>query len=330
VNRRRLIRLLGGTTAATLIASPSAWAQSSGKRRRIGFLGNSTAALEANLIEPFRDRLRALGYEEGRNIDIEYRWADGRYERFPDLISELLAAKVEVIVTAGTPAALAVKKATTTVPLVMVAVGDPVGTGLVTSLAHPGGNLTGLSSIAPDLEGKRLELLREIIPTVSHVAVFWNPVNPFHALSMTQARTAAEALHIRILPLGVRTAGELDGAFAAIHKEKPGALLILADRIFLHNRIGLMDFAAKEKLPSINAYRELVEAGGLMSFGPSYEDMHRRAAEYVDKILSGAKAGDLPIQLPTKFTLVVNLQAAKALGLTVPGTFLLRADQVIE
>jgi putative ABC transport system substrate-binding protein len=330
MNRRRLVRLLGGTTAASLIATPSAWAQSSGKRRRIGFLGNSTAALEANLVAPFRDGLRALGYEEGRNIDIEFRWAEGRYERLPALVAELLAAKVEVIVTAGTPASLAVKKSTTTVPLVMVAVGDPVGTGLVTSLARPGGNLTGLSSIAPDLEGKRLELLREIIPTVSHVAVFWNPINPFHALSMTQARAAAAALHIRILPLGVRTAGELDGAFAAIHRERPDALLILADRIFLHNRVRLMDFAAKEKLPNINAYRELVEAGGLMSFGPSYEDMHHRAAEYVDKILKGTKAGDLPIQLPIKFTLVVNLKSAKALRLAVPPSFLLRADQVIE
>jgi putative ABC transport system substrate-binding protein len=330
MNRRRLIRLLGGTTAATLIAPACAWAQSSGKQRRIGFLGNSTAALEANLIGPFRDGLRALGYEEGRNIDIEYRWAEGKYERLPALASELLDAKVEVIVTAGTPAALAVKRATTTVPLVMVAVGDPVGTGLVSSLARPGGNLTGLSSIAPDLEGKRLEMLREVNPGVSHVAVFWNPANPFHDISMKQARTAAEALKIKLLALGVRTAGELDGAFAAIHKERPGALLILADRVFLHNRIRLMDFAAKEKLPNINAYRELVEAGGLMSFGPSYEDMHRRAAEYVDKILSGAKAGDLPIQLPIKFTLIVNLKAAKTLGLTIPPTFLLRADQVIE
>jgi putative ABC transport system substrate-binding protein len=330
MNRRKLIRLLGGTTAATLIAPTCAWAQSSGKRRRIGFLGNSTAALEANLIGPFRDGLRALGYEEGRTIDIEYRWAEGKYERLPALASELLDAKVEVIVTAGTPAALAVKRTTTTVPLVMVAVGDPVGTGLVPSLARPGGNLTGLSSIAPDLEGKRLEMLREVNPGLSHVAVFWNPANPFHDISMKQARTATEALKIKMLALGVRTAGELDGAFAAIHRERPGALLILADRVFLHNRIRLMDFAAKEKLPNINAYRELVEAGGLMSFGPSYEDMHRRAAEYVDKILSGAKAGDLPIQLPIKFTLIVNLKAAKTLGLTIPPTFLLRADQVIE
>jgi putative tryptophan/tyrosine transport system substrate-binding protein len=326
VKRRELITLLGGAVAWPLAAR----AQQSGKIPRVGFMGNSTAALEANLVGPFRDGLRELGYQEGHNIVIEYRWAEGQYERFPALIAELLAVPVDVIVTAGTPATLAVKKATSMVPLVMIAVGDPVGTGIVRSLARPGGNITGLSSIAPDLEGKRLELLREVIPKLSHVALFLNPLNPFHAVSMRQALAAAQALGIKLQSLEVRTSGELDGAFAAIVREGPDALLILADRVFLHNRKRMMDFATEQRLPSVNAYREIVEAGGLMSYGPSYEDMHRRAADYVDKILKGAKPGELPVEQPTKFTLVVNLKSARALGIDVPSMLLARADEVIE
>jgi putative ABC transport system substrate-binding protein len=327
MRRRDFIIVIAGTAAAWPFA---ARAQQRATVPRVGFLGNSTAALEANLIGPFRDGLRALGYEEGRNIVIEYRWAEGKYDRLPALATELLVAKVDVIVTAGTPASLAVKKVTTSVPLVMVAVGDPVGTGLVTSLARPGGNATGLSSIAPDLEGKRLELLREIVPKLSHVAVFFNPLNAFHKGAMQQALDAARAMQIKLQPLTVQAEGDFDGAFAAILEDRPEALLILADRVFLHNRVRIMEFAAKHRLPSVNAYRELVEAGGMMSFGPSYEEMHRRAAYYVDKILKGAKPGDLPIQQPTKFILRVNLKAAKALGVTVPDSILLRADEVIE
>ena len=196
----------------------------------------------------------------------------------------------------------------------MIAVGDPVGTGLVPTLARPGGNLTGLSSIAPDLEGKRMELLREILPNLSQVGLFTNSVNPFHTLSVGQARAAAQALGIKLQLLDVRASEDLDAAFAAILKERPEALLILADRVFLHNRARMMDFATQHRLPNVNAYRELVEAGGLMSFGPSYEDMHRRAAIYVDKILKGAKPAELPIEQPTKFTLILNLKAAKAIG----------------
>lgn len=321
---------LSGALASTTALSRATHAQQGGKVPRIGFLGNSTAAFEANLVGPFREGFRELGYEEGRNIVIEYRWAEGRYERFPALIAELIAAKVDVIVTAGTPASLAVKKATTSIPLVMIAVGDPVGTGLVPSLARPGGNLTGLSSIAPDLEGKRLELLREVVPTLSQVALFFNSLNPFHAVSLRQANAAAQAAQLRLKSLDVRTANELDGAFTMILRDKPEALLILADRVFLHNRQRIVDFAAQQRLPNVNAYRELVEAGGLMSYGPSYEDMHRRAAIYVDKILKGAKPGDLPIEQPTKFTLILNLKAAKALGVTVPPAVTLRADEVIE
>ena len=327
MQRREFITLLSGIVAPWPLA---ARAQQPAKIPRIGFLGNSTATMEANLIGPLRDGLRELGYEEGRNVIIEFRWADGKYDQFPALVAELLAAKVDVIITAGTPATLAIKKATSTVPLVFIAVGDPVGTGVVPNLGRPGGNITGLSSIAPDLEGKRLELLREVVPKLSHVAFFLNPANAFHTASMRQARVAAQSLGIKLQPMEVNKSEQLDGAFASIVKEKPDALLILADRIFLHNRKRMMEFAIQQRLPSVNAYRELVEAGGLISYGPSYEDMHRRAAVYVDKILKGTKPADLPIEQPTKFTLLINLKTAKTLGLTVPPTLVARADELIE
>jgi putative ABC transport system substrate-binding protein len=325
MRRREFIRLVGGIAAAWPLG-----VHAESKIPRVGFMGNSTAALEANLVDAFREGLRELGYEEGRNIVIEYRWADGKYERFSALIAELIAAKVDVIVTAGTPAALAVKKATTTVPVVMVAVGDPVGTGLVPSLARPDGNLTGLSSVAPDLEGKRLELLHEVVPKLSHVAVFFNSLNPFHVVSIGQAHASSQAMGIKLQEHDIRKSEDLDGAFAVIRKERPDALLILADRVFLHNRQRMMDFTEEQRLPNVNAYHELVEAGGLMSYGPSYEDMHKRAAIYVNKILKGAKPADLPIEQPTKFTLSVNLKAAKVLGISMPATLVARADEVIE
>jgi putative tryptophan/tyrosine transport system substrate-binding protein len=305
-------------------------AQQSGKVPRIGFLGNSTAALEANLIGPFREGLRDLGYVEGKNISIEYRWAEGNYERFPSLIAELIALNIDVIVTAGTPASLAVKKATTSIPLVMIAVGDPVGTGLIGSLAHPGGNVTGLTSIAADLEGKRLELLREVVPTLSHVAVFWNPASPFQVVSEKEVQAAAQLLRIKVLSLAVQAQEQFDNAFAAIRRERPGALNVLADRLFLHNRMSIMDFATKHRLPGVHAYVELVEAGGLMSYGPSYPGMHRRAAYFVDRILKGAKPADLPVEQPAKFELVINLKAGKQIGVTIPPSVLYRADKVIK
>jgi putative tryptophan/tyrosine transport system substrate-binding protein len=327
IERRKFLATIGGAAAAWPLA---ARAQQPAKVARIGFLGNSTAELEANLVGPFRDGLRALGYEEGRNIVIEYRWAEGKYEHFPALTAELIALKVDVIVTAGTPASLAVKKATTTIPLVMVAVGDPVATGLVASLARPGGNITGLTSISSEMEGKRLELLREVVPKISHIAVLWNAASPIQVIEEGEVRAAAQVLGIKMLSLGVRNREEIDDAFATIIRERPDALLVLADRLFLHHRTRIMDFAAQERLPGVHAYRELVEAGGLMSYGPSYADMHRRAATYVDKILKGAKPADLPVQRPVKFELVINLKAAKALGLEVPPALLGRADEVIE
>jgi len=326
----RLMGLAIILTASLNLAPLAAQGQQTGKLYRIGFLGNSTAALEANLVGPFREGLRDLGYVEGRNILIEYRWAEGKYERFPTLIPELIALKVDVLVTAGTPAALAVRKATTSIPLVMAAVGDPVGSGLVASLARPGGNLTGLVAIAPDLEGKRLELLTEVVPKLSHVAFLSNPANALHVTSEKEARAAAKALHLKVEFVAVRAESEFDRAFQAISSQRPGALVMLADRLFLHHRARIVDFAARNRLPTVYAYTELVEAGGLMSFGPSYPGMHRRAAYFVDRILKGVKPADLPMEQPTTFDLVINLKAAKALGLTIPQSVLLRATEVIQ
>jgi putative ABC transport system substrate-binding protein len=327
MERRTFLAMVSGSLLAVPLAAE---AQQAGKVYRIGFLGNSTPALEANLMGPFRDGLRELGYVEGQNILIEYRWAEGRYERFPALIAELLAWKVDVIVTAGTPASHAVKKATTSIPLVMVAVGDPVVSGLVPSLTRPTGNITGLTSMGDELEGKRLELLRDLIPTISHVAALTNSGNASLKKASEVLRAVAAALHIRVLVLDVRSADQLDGAFDVIVQKRPEALLVPGDRVFLTNRARIVQFAAKRRLPGMYAYRELVEAGGLVSFGPSYADMHRRAAYYVDRILKGTKPGDLPVEGPTTFELVINMKTAKALGLTIPPSVLLRATHVIE
>ena len=317
-------------TLGILLGSLAAQAQQTGNVYRIGFLGNSTAALEANLVGPFREGLRDLGYVEGRNVLIEYRWAEGKYDRFPALIGELLALKVAVIVTAGTPAALAVKQATTSVPLVMTAVGDPVGTGIVPSLSHPGGNITGLTAISTEMDAKRLELLREVVPSVSYIAVLWNAASPLQVLAEKQVQAAAQVLRMRVLSLGVKTEEEIKSALAVMARERPDALLVLADRLLLHHRALIMDFATRHRLPGVHAYRELVEAGGLMSFGPSYADMHKRAAYFVDRILKGAKPGDLPVERPRTFELVINMRAAKALGLTIPQSVLLRATEIIQ
>ena len=326
VRRRRLFLAGGG---AALMAAFGADAQAPGVHR-IGFLGNSTPTLEANLIGPFRAGLRDLGYVEGRNLAIEWRWAEGHYDRFPKLVTELAAQNVELIVTAGTPAAQAVERTAPTMPLVMAAVGDPVGTGLVKSLAVPGGYATGLTAIAPDLEGKRLELLKEIVPNLARVSILWNPSNPLQVVSERQARAAARQLHIDVHSAAVRTPADFDPAFDEIRAQRPGALIMLADRVFLHDRTRIVAFAEQNRLPAVYAYRELVDAGGLMSFGPNYADMHRRAASYVDRILRGAKPGDLPIEIPTKFELVIDVKRAKALGLVIPEPVLLRADEVIR
>ena len=256
--------------------------------------------------------------------------AEGKYERFPALIGELLAQSVEVIVTAGTPASLAVKKATASVPLVMVGVGDPVASGLVVSLARPGGNITGLTSIGEETEGKRWELLRQVLPKLTDVAVLQNPENPSLLPILKNMQAAAQAYGIKLRVAEVKSAGQLEETFKGIVRERPGALLVMGDRFFLHNRQRIIDFASSQRLPVLPQHPELVEAGGLMSFGPSYPGMHRRAAYFVDRILRGTKPADLPVERPTKFELVINLKTAKGLGLTIPPSVLARADQIIE
>jgi putative ABC transport system substrate-binding protein len=326
MRRREFVASLGFLAAAwqsNVLAQPASVP-------RIGFLGNSNADLEANLIGPFVEGLRELGYEQGQTIDIEYRWAEGDYGRLPALIAELVDTGAKVLVTAGTPTTLAVKNTASDVPLVMIAVGDPVGTGIIDSLARPGGNITGLTSISPELDGKRLELLREVVPDVDHIAVLWNAASPLQVIAERATRAAADALGMQMLSLGVRSKEEIEAAFAMIVKEQPDALLVLADRLFLHHRALIMDFAAGHRLPGVHAYRELVEAGGLMSYGPSYGEMHRRAAWYVDRILKGARPADLPVEGPAEFELVVNLRAAEALGLTLPPALVARATEVIE
>lgn len=250
MKRRNFITLSG----IVVLAAPwVAAAQSVGHPARVGFLGNSTATLEANLVGPFRQGLRDLGYVEGDNLIVEYRWAEGNYERFPALIAELVALNVDVIATAGTPATLALKKAATSIPVVMIAVGDPVGSGIIQSLSRPGGNITGLTSIAPELEGKRLELMKEVVPQISHVAVLWNPSNRYMIATEQQVQAAAQVLGLRVLSLGVQDLDGLDNAFAAIRKERPDAFNVLADRLFLHNRARIMEFAAQQRLPGVHA-----------------------------------------------------------------------------
>ena len=315
---------------ALMLCGARAEAQQPKRVARIGFLGNSTPELEANLVDPFREGLRDLGYIEKKSIFIEYRWLEGKYERLPTLINELLSASVDIIVTAGTPASLAVKKATDSGPLVMVAVGDPVGTGLIKSLHHPGGNATGVTSIASDLEGKRLELLREVAPKVSYLAALWNPVSPFQVVSEKELQAAAQGLRIKVLSLPVKSSEDIEAAFGIMGKERPEALMVLADRFFLHHRARIMEFAVQNRLPGVHAYQELVETGGLMSYGPSYAEMHRRAAYFVDRILKGTKPADLPVERPSKFELMINLKTANQMGVAIPPTVLARANRVIK
>ncbi len=313
-----------------LVPPLAAVAQRPVKVPRIGYLGNSSPALEPDLVGAFREGLRDLGYTEGQNILIEFRWAEGRSERFPELAAELVRLKVDVLLAAGTPGALAAKQATQTIPIVMAAVGDAVGTELVRSLARPGGNITGSTGMTRDLDGKRLELLKEIVPKLSRVAILLNPANPFSAFGWKEALAPAETLHLKLEPVEVRAAEQFDAAFAAIARQRPSALYIIADRVLLAHRARIVDFAARRSLPAMYPFREFVDAGGLISYAPNFPAMFRRAAIYVDKILKGAKPADLPIEQPTRFELVINLKTAKALGLKIPQSILIRADEVIQ
>jgi putative ABC transport system substrate-binding protein len=275
-------------------------------------------------------RLRELGYQQGRDVALEFRWAEGKLERLTQLATELAGLKVDVITAFSTPAAIAAQKATTTIPIIFSAVGDPIGTGLVSSLAHPGGNVTGLSLLATELAPKRLEILEEIAPNMSPLAMFWNDTNPSMVLSARQSQDAATKLGVKLKSIGVHDLVGFDSAFDAVESGRVAALLTLIDPFTREHRQRIVDFAAQRHLPAIYDAREFVESGGLISYGPSLKAMQQRVAEYVDKIFKGAKPSDLPVEQPTTFELVINLKTAKALGLTIPPDVLARADEVIE
>jgi len=317
--------------ALSILAAPfAAHAQQPAKVPRVGYLSVLSFTDNPHDLEAFRQGLRELGYVEGQNIAIEYRFGEGRPERLPALAAELVRLKVDVIVTAAPAAPEAAKQATNTVPIVFAVVGDPVAVGLVASVARPGGNITGLSSIASEVVGKQLELLKEVAPKVSRVAVLQNPSNYSHPPTLRQAEGAARALGVQLHILQARTPTEIDAAFAAMRSQRAGAVLVLRDGLFRAQRTQIAALAAKSRLPAVYGNREYAEAGGLMAYGASTPHMYRRAATYVDKILKGAKPADLPVEQPTKFELVVNLKTAKALGLTIPQSIRIRADHVIQ
>jgi putative tryptophan/tyrosine transport system substrate-binding protein len=322
-----LLTSLVGAVAAPLAAEAQ---QTTKKLWRIGYLGNPSPSLEPDLVSGLRQGLRESGHVEGRDIVIEYQWAEGLYDRLPALAAELVRSRVDVIVTAGTPATLTAKQATQSIPIVMAVVADALGVQLVASLARPGGNVTGLSTLARDLEGKRLELLKEIVPGLSRIAVILNPANPLASLAWKEAQHGAQALRLRLERFEVRAVEEFEAVFAAIARQHPSALSMLVDRFLLAHRARIVAFAARQRLPAMYSYKEFSEIGGLISYAPNYPDMFRRSAAYIDRILKGAKPGDLPIEQPTKFELTINLKTAKALGLTIPPSLLARADQVIE
>jgi putative ABC transport system substrate-binding protein len=314
-----------------LLAAPfAAEAQQPAKVPRIGYLSVLSPTDNPHLLEAFRQGLRELGYVEGQNIAIEYRFAEGRPERLPALAAELVRLKVDVIVTAAPPAPEAAKQATSTIPIVVANTGDPVAEGLVASLARPGGNITGLSSISPEVVGKQLELFKEVAPKVSRVAVLQNPNNHAHPSVLRQAEGAARALGVQLHILQARTPPEIDAAFAAMRSQRAGGVLVLRDSLFFAQRTQIVALAAKSRLPAVYGIREEAEAGGLMSYGANLAANYRRAATYVDKILKGAKPADLPVEQPTRFELVINGKTAKALGLTIPQSVLIRADQIIQ
>jgi putative tryptophan/tyrosine transport system substrate-binding protein len=324
MKRRDFITLLGGAATWPLAAR----AQQSGKLHAIGLL--SVGSMTTGVFAAFHDGLRELGWIEGKNLLIERRFAENRIERLPDLAAELVRLNVDVIVGFGTPPPLAAKRATTTIPIVMAAAGDPVGSGLVASLARPGGNVTGMSLMAPDLAGKRLELLKELVPRLARVAVIWNAANPYPALVFKETQAAGRTLGIEVQSLEVRGSNDFDGAFEAARRQRPEALITVEDPLTITHRKLIVDFTAEQRLPAVHGVREFVAAGGLLSYGASLDDLFRRATGYVDKILKGVKPADLPVLQPTKFELVINLKTAKALGLEVPPMLLARADEVIE
>jgi ABC-type uncharacterized transport system substrate-binding protein len=324
MKRREFITLLGGAVAWPLAAR----AQQAGKLPTIGFLG-ADPSIESKRVAAFVQRLRELGWIDGRNLAIEYRWAEGRNERYAENAAELVRLKVDVIVTVATVPTLAAKQATAVIPIVFAASGDPVGTGLVASLARPGGNVTGLSSQTAETAGKRLELLREIFPGLGRLAIMGNVGNPISVLELGEVQAAARAFGLEVITSELRRAEDISPAFDAL-KGRADALYVCTDPLVNTYRIRVNTLALAARLPTMHFFREYVEAGGLMSYGPNPSDLLRRAADYVDKILRGAKPSDIPVEQPTKFDLIINLTTAKALGLNIPPTLLASADEVIE
>jgi len=321
---------LAGASAVLLAEPLVAEGQQVGKIYRIGVLEVVSAASNTANLAALRQGLRELGYADDKNFLTEYRSADGRPERFPELAEELVRLKVDVILTRGTPAALAAKHATATIPIVMASSGDPLATGLVASLAHPGGNVTGLSALATDIEGKQLELVRGIVSKITRIGFLFNMSNPVRQAEWKEAEPLARSTGLQLYLIDLRAASDLDAALDAAMRQHVGALVVGVDAVTQANRARIAQALIKRRLPSMSREREFVEAGGLMSYGVHYPDLYRRAGVYVAKVLKGANPADLPIEQPTKFELVINLKTAKALGLTIPPALLARADQVIE
>jgi putative ABC transport system substrate-binding protein len=326
MQRRDFLGVLGGAAVAWPL---TARAQQAGKLPTIGFLGANTPAAMSQWTAAFVQRLRELGWIEGRNLAIEYRWGEGRTERYAKIVAELVRLKVDVIVTHSAEPVLAAKQATSVIPIVFAVAADPVDNGLVASLARPGGNVTGLSSQFTDLAGKRLELLREVVPGLRRLAIMANVGAPGAVLEMREAQAAASRLGLDITALDIRRADDIAPAFEAVNG-RAEALYVCSDPLVFTNVSRINTLALGARLPTLHAFREYVEAGGLMSYGANFPDLFRRAGDYVDKILRGAKPADIPVEQPTKFDLVINLTTAKALGLTVPPALLARADEVIE
>jgi putative ABC transport system substrate-binding protein len=324
------LRTLGLVAACALsFAVPvGTEAQQAGKVWRVGLLGLS--AIPEKRLEAFRQALGEKGYVEGRTLTIDYRTAGGVLDRLEAIAIEMIRAKPDVLVTSGTQATQAAKKATSAIPIVMGVSGDAVGTGLVASLARPGGNITGLTAITPAISGKRLELLKEIVPNLTHIAALSNPDDPPRLRDVAELKTAAAAMRIRVTTANARAAGDFDAAFATVAAARTQALLVFPDPLFNVAAGRIVDFAARQRLPAMYGSANFVERGGLMSFGTSFDELFRRAATYVDKIFKGAKPGDLPVEQPTKFELVINLKTAKVLGSTIPQSILIRADQMID
>src|SRR5262249_19502801 len=324
-------RTVLGVLALALLAAPlAAGAQQTGKARRIGFLGAETASTNGHFLDAFRLGMREHGYVEGQDLTIEARWAEGRNVRFRDLIAELIRLKVDVLVPISTPAVLASKDLTRTIPIVFIS-GDPLGSGVVSSLARPGGNVTGLSiTFGDDFAGKWLELLGEAVPRLSRVAILGNPTNPLTAGYLKALDLAAQRLGTKIQFQGVADPNQFDGAFGAMATARAQGVIVLIDPLTVRYRGRIVELVAKARLPAIYGFREFADAGGLMAYGSSVPALCRRAATYVDKILKGAKPGELPVEQATKFEFVINMKTAKALGLTIPPSVLARADEVIE